>query len=191
MLMYRPRLQEKYRTEIVPKLQETMGYSNPMEVPKLVAIHLNQGLASLKNHSKLFEVALSHLGQIAGQKPLATKAKKAISNFKLRSGMPVGAKVTLRGKRMYEFLDRLITLALPQVRDFQGIKPHAFDPQGNYTLGIKEQHIFAEIELDNVETIAGLNITLVTSCRARSASYALLEALGMPFAKPTNSKAHV
>ena len=190
--MYTPRLQAKYRQEVVTHLQKSMGYTNPMQVPKLIVIHLNQGLAALKNSPKLLEMAMGHLSQVAGQKAVFTKAKKAISNFKLREGMRVGARVTLRGKRMYEFLDRLITLALPRVRDFRGINPDAFDQQGNYTLGIKEQLIFPEIDIDKVETITGVNITFVTSMKDKKASHALLKALGMPFSQPnTTSKNHV
>lgn len=180
--MYTPRLKVKYKQEIVPHLQKELGYKSPMAVPQLQAIYINQGLARVKDNRKIIENAQENLTLIAGQKAVLTKAKNAISNFKLRAGMVVGARVTLRGDKMWEFVDRLFTLNLARVRDFRGVKPNAFDKQGNYTLGLKEQIIFPELNIDKVDKITGLNITFVTTAKEKKTSYALLRALGMPFA---------
>jgi len=180
--MYTPRLKKKYKDEIVPMLQKEFGYSSPMQVPKLQGIYINQGIARHKQSPKIIENALHNLTLIAGQKAVPTRAKNAISNFKLRAKMIIGGRVTIHGDRMYEFFDRLVTLALARVRYFRGVKEKAFDKQGNYTLGIREQIIFPEIDIDKVDEITGMNITFVTSAKDPKTSYALLKALGMPFA---------
>src|SRR4051812_14325039 len=155
-----PRLRETYRSQIVPALMKEFGYKNPMQVPKVERVVLNVGMGEAIQNVKLLESAVTELGIITGQRPVVTKAKKAIAGFKLRQGMPIGAKVTLRNDRMYEFLDRLVTLALPRIRDFRGISPKAFDGRGNYTLGLKEQLIFPEIQYDSVASIHGMDITI-------------------------------
>ncbi len=174
---------KRYKEEIVPALIKEFGYKNINEVPKLVKIVLNMGLGDVKDNSKSLNTAIDELTLIAGQKPVATKAKKAISNFKVRAGMKVGAKVTLRGKRMYEFFDRLVGIALPRVRDFRGISDKSFDGRGNYSMGIKEQLIFPEISYDKVEKIRGLDISFITTAKTDAESKALLKALGLPFAR--------
>ena len=174
---------KRYKEEIVPALIKEFGYKNINEVPKLVKIVLNMGLGDAKDNSKSLNTAIDELTLIAGQKPVATKAKKAISNFKVRAGMKVGAKVTLRGKRMYEFFDRLVGIALPRVRDFRGISDKSFDGRGNYSMGIKEQLIFPEISYDKVEKIRGLDISFITTAKTDAESKALLKALGLPFAR--------
>ncbi len=174
---------KRYKEEIVPALVKEFGYKNVNEVPKLVKIVLNMGLGDVKDNSKSFNTAVEELTLIAGQKPVATKAKKAISNFKVRAGMKVGAKVTLRGKRMYEFFDRLVGIALPRVRDFRGISDKSFDGKGNYAMGIKEQLIFPEISYDKVEKIRGLDIGFITTAKTDAEAKALLKALGLPFAR--------
>lgn len=174
---------KRYKEEIVPALIKEFGYKNVNEVPKLVKIVLNMGLGDVKDNSKSFNTAIEELTLIAGQKPVATKAKKAISNFKVREGMKIGAKVTLRGKRMYEFFDRLVGIALPRVRDFRGISDKSFDGRGNYSMGIKEQLIFPEISYDKVEKIRGLDISFITTAKTDAESKALLKALGLPFAR--------
>lgn len=176
-----PRLKQKYHDKIAPELKKTLGYTSIMQVPKLLKITINQGLGSAISNPKLLENGLEELTLITGQKAVPTKAKKSISNFKLREGTPIGAKVTLRGNYMYEFLDRLITITLPRAREFKGISPTAFDEQGNYTLGIKEQIIFLEISMDKITKLTGMNITFVTSCKDKKTSYALLKTLGLPF----------
>ena len=173
----------RYKEEIVPALIKEFGYKNINEVPKLVKIVLNMGLGDVKDNSKSFNVAVEELSLIAGQKPVTTKAKKAISNFKVREGMKIGAKVTLRGKRMYEFFDRLVGIALPRVRDFRGINEKSFDGRGNYSMGIKEQLIFPEISYDKVEKIRGLDISFITTAKTDAEAKALLKALGLPFAR--------
>ena len=172
---------KRYKEEIVPALMKEFGYKNVNEVPKLVKINLNMGLGDVKDNSKSFNTAVDELTLIAGQKAVATKAKKAISNFKMRAGMKVGAKVTLRGARMYEFFDRLTAIALPRVRDFRGISDKSFDGRGNYSMGIKEQLIFPEISYDKVEKIRGLDISFITTAKTDKEAKALLKALGLPF----------
>ena len=172
---------KRYKEEIVPMLMKEFGYKNVNEVPKLVKITLNMGLGDVKDNSKSFNTAVDELTLIAGQKAVATKAKKAISNFKVRAGMKVGAKVTLRGRRMYEFFDRLTAIALPRVRDFRGISDKSFDGRGNYSMGIKEQLIFPEISYDKVEKIRGLDISFITTAKTDKEAKALLKALGLPF----------
>ena len=175
------RLREKYRSEVVPALMRDQGYTNVLQVPRLEKIVLNMGLGEAVQNPKLIDVAVEEMTAIAGQKPVVTKAKKAISNFKLREKMPIGVMVTLRGVRMYEFLDRFVSAALPRVRDFKGIPDRAFDGRGNYSLGLREQVIFPEINLDKVDKIKGLTVTICTSARTDAEGKALLRALGMPF----------
>ena len=177
------RLYEKYKTEIIPALTKEFGYKNVNEVPKLEKIVLNMGLGSEKDNSKSFNLALDELTLIAGQKAVATTAKKAISNFKLREGMKIGARVTLRGTRMYEFFDRLTAIALPRVRDFRGVNDKSFDGRGNYSMGIKEQLIFPEIVYEKIEKIRGFDINFITTAKTDAEAKALLTALGMPFRK--------
>lgn len=178
---FAPRLRETYREQVVPALMKEFGYGNLMQVPRLERIVLNVGMGEAIQNVKLLESASAELGIITGQKPVTTRAKKAIAGFKLRQGMPIGAKVTLRSRRMWEFLDRLISLALPRIRDFRGVSPKAFDGRGNYTLGLKEQLIFPEIEYDTVASIHGMDITIVTTARTNDEGKALLKHLGMPF----------
>jgi len=175
------RLRERYRSEVAPALMRELGYSNAMAVPRLEKIVLNMGLGEAVQNPKIIESAVEELTAIAGQKPVVTKAKKAISNFKLREGMPIGAMVTLRGDRMYEFLDRLVAAALPRVRDFKGVPDRAFDGRGNYSIGLREQVIFPEINLDKVDKIKGLTIVICTTARTDAEGKALLRGLGMPF----------
>ena len=175
------RIKEKYLAEARPALQEKFGYKNVMQIPRLEKIIINMGLGDCKDNAKALEVAVSELTQIAGQKPLVTKAKKSVANFKLRQGMNVGAKVTLRGERMEEFMDKLISIALPRVRDFRGVSTKAFDGRGNYALGIKEQLIFPEIEYDKVEKIRGMEMIFVTTAQTDEEAKELLRLLGMPF----------
>lgn len=182
-MTYTPRLQEKYRNEIVAALTERMGYKNIMQVPKLEKICLNQGVGEATADKKLVDVAVDEMTRISGQKSVATLSKKDISNFKLRKAMPVGVRVTLRGDRMYEFLDRLVSTALPAVRDFQGINPKGFDGRGNYNIGIKEQIIFPEIFIDQVNKITGMDITIVTSANTDKEAFELLKEFGLPFKK--------
>lgn len=176
-----PRLKETYKKEIAPKLMEKFNYKSSMQIPKIKKIVLNQGLSSATSTKKVVETAVEEMSTITGQKAVPTVAKKAISNFKLREGMPVGVKVTLRKDRMYEFLDRLVAVALPRVRDFRGISDRSFDGRGNYTLGIDEQIIFPEIDLDNVDRINGMDITIVTSANTDEEAYELLKEFGLPF----------
>jgi large subunit ribosomal protein L5 len=179
--MANPRLKERYTKELVFALKEQIKCKSVMQVPKLERICINQGVGAAVSDKKLIETAIGELSTIAGQKAIPTKAKKAISNFKLREGMPIGVTVTLRGKKMYEFLDRLITLALPRVRDFKGISPKSFDGRGNYTLGVREQIIFPEISIDKVNRMAGMSITFITNTDRDQEAHQLLKALGMPF----------
>ena len=183
MKKYIPRLKEKYINEVVPALKDKLGYSNIMQVPSLDKICINQGVGQAVNDKKLIEIANEEMTKITGQKSLVALSKKDISNFKLRKGMPIGVKVTLRRERMYEFLDRLISISLPGVRDFQGIDAKGFDGRGNYTLGIKEQIIFPEIKVDEIKKITGLDITFVTSANTDEEGLALLTELGLPFKK--------
>tara|TARA_B100000900_G_scaffold210623_1_gene178527 strand:- start:314 stop:862 length:549 start_codon:yes stop_codon:yes gene_type:complete len=182
-MAYTPRLQEKYRSEIVATLKDRMGYKNIMQVPKLEKICLNQGIGEATTDKKLVEVAADEMTRITGQKAVPTLSKKDISNFKLRKAMPIGVRVTLRGERMYEFLDRLVSTALPAVRDFHGINANGFDGRGNYTLGIKEQIIFPEIFIDQVNKITGMDITFVTSANTNKEAFELLKEFGLPFKK--------
>ena len=181
--MYTPRLKTKYSEEIVARLQEKYSYKSVMQVPKLEKICLNQGLGDAVTDKKMVEQACDEMTLITGQKAVATKSKKDISNFKLRKGMPIGARVTLRGDKMYEFLDRFITSSLPRVRDFRGINPKGFDGRGNYNLGIKEQIIFPEINIDKVNKITGMDITFVTSASNDEEAMSLLIEFGLPFKK--------
>ena len=176
-----PRMKDVYRTQVIPLLMKEFGYKNQMQVPRLERIVLNVGMGEAIQNVKLLESAVTELGTITGQRPIVTKAKKAIAGFKLRQGMPIGAKVTLRGNHMYEFFDRLVSLALPRIRDFRGVSPKSFDGRGNYTLGLKEQLIFPEIEYDRVASIHGMDITVVTTARTNDEGKALLRHLGMPF----------
>ncbi|MDD4291530.1 MAG: 50S ribosomal protein L5 [Clostridia bacterium] len=175
------RLMEQYKTQTVPALVEHFGYKNVMQVPKLVKIVVNAGLGDAKDNTKSFQIAVEELKQITGQKPIVTKAKKSVANFKVREGMPVGAKVTLRGRRMYEFLDKLISIALPRVRDFRGVNGSSFDGRGNYTFGVKEQLMFPEIVYDQVEKTRGFDISIVTTAESDEEAKQLLKLLGMPF----------
>lgn len=175
------RILTKYRKEVVPALTAEFGYKNVMEVPKLVKIVLNMGLGEVKGNSKSFNIAVDELAVISGQKPVVTTAKKSISNFGLREGQKIGAKVTLRGDRMYEFFDRLTAIALPRVRDFKGISEKSFDGKGNYSMGIKEQLIFPEIEYDKVDKLRGMDIIFVTTAKSDEEAKELLTLLGMPF----------
>lgn len=177
------RLKERYLAEAVPALQQKFGYKNPMEIPRLEKVIINMGLGDTKDNAKALEVAVDELSQIAGQKPLITKAKKSIANFKLREGMNVGAKVTLRGIRMEEFVDKLISIALPRVRDFRGVSAKAFDGRGNYALGVREQLIFPEINYDKVDKIRGMEMIFVTTAKTDEEAKELLSLLGMPFAQ--------
>jgi large subunit ribosomal protein L5 len=175
------RLRQHYLKRVVPELTKEFGYKNPMAVPKLEKISINIGLGEATQNAKLMDGAVQELGLIAGQKPVVTKAKKSIAAFKLREGMSIGCMVTLRGDRMYEFLDRLMNVALPRVRDFRGVSPKSFDGRGNYTLGIKDQLIFPEIDYNKVEKVKGLNICITTTAKSDAEGLALLKQMGMPF----------
>ena len=177
------RLKETYKSEIVESMTKKFGYKNVMEVPKLDKIVINMGVGEAKDNSKLLETAVKDLEIIAGQKVVLTRAKKSVANFKIREGMAIGCKVTLRGERMYEFADRLINLALPRVRDFRGVNPNAFDGRGNYALGIKEQLIFPEIEYDKVDKVRGMDIIFVTTANTDEEARELLTLFGMPYKK--------
>ncbi len=177
------RLKEKYLKEVVPSLQEKYNYKSIMQVPKLEKVVINMGVGDATTNSKLIEAACNDLAKISGQKPVVTKAKKSIAGFKVREGQAIGCKVTLRGDNMYNFLDKLISIALPRVRDFRGVNPKAFDGRGNYTMGIKEQLIFAEIDFDDVVKVRGMDIVLVTTAKTNEESFDLLNGLGIPFRK--------
>ena len=177
------RLQEQYNTEVKTNLMKKFGFTSSMECPKLVKIVINMGVGEAVANPKALEEAVAELTSIAGMKPVITKAKKSIANFKLREGMPIGCKVTLRGERMYEFFDKLVSISLPRVRDFHGVSNTAFDGRGNYTLGVKEQIIFPEIQYDKVNKLRGMDIVIVTSAKNNEEAKALLTELGMPFAK--------
>lgn len=179
--MATPRLKEKYNKEIVPALKEKFQYKSVMQVPKIEKICVNKGIGAAVADKKMIDVGLEEISAITGQKAVATRSKKDISNFKLRSDIPIGVKVTLRGQRMYEFMDRLMNVALPRVRDFKGVSDKGFDGRGNYTMGVKEQIIFPEISIDKVTKINGMDITFVTSAQTDEESYELLKAFGMPF----------
>jgi large subunit ribosomal protein L5 len=176
-----PRLKEKYRTEIVPAMREQFGYTNVMQVPKVIKVTVNMGVGAGTQDAKQMEEAATQLGQITGQKAQVRRARKSVANFKLRAGMPVGLRVTLRGDRMYEMLDRLISIALPRIRDFQGISPKGFDGQGNYNLGVKEQIIFPEIDYDKIDRLRGMDIAITTTAKTDDEGRALLKLMGMPF----------
>src|SRR5690242_10476001 len=178
-----PRLQEFYRETVVPRLKSDLKLANPMQVPKITKITVNMGVGEAVADRKVMDAAVTDLTKITGQKPLVTKARKAIASFKLRTGLPVGAKVTLRGARMYEFLDRLINIAMPRIRDFRGVSARSFDGQGNYSLGVKEQIIFPEIQYDQVDQIRGMDITITTTAVDDRQGRALLEAFNFPFRK--------
>ncbi len=177
------RLKDKYNSEVKSALLEKFSYTNVMQVPKIEKISVNMGLGQGKDNQKYIQAAAEELAVITGQKAIITRAKKSVANFKLREGMPVGAKVTLRGDKMYEFLDRLISVALPRVRDFRGVNANSFDGRGNYTMGVKEQLIFPEIVYDNVDAVRGMDITIVTSAKTDEEAKALLTLMGMPFSK--------
>jgi large subunit ribosomal protein L5 len=182
-MSYAPRLKKQYKEEIVSSLKEKFSYTSVMQVPKLQKICLNQGVGDAVSDKRLIESAVEEMTIISGQKANATYSKKDISNFKLRKGMPIGARVTLRGDKMYEFLDRLISVSLPRTRDFRGIESKGFDGQGNYTLGIKEQIIFPEIDIDKIKNVTGMDITFVTSANTNEEGLALLTEFGLPFKK--------
>jgi large subunit ribosomal protein L5 len=182
-MTYTPRLKEKYKNEVVPALMEKHGYKTIMQCPKILKVSINQGLGKIAGDKKLIETAVEEMSIICGQRAVTSKSRKDISNFKLRSGMPVGCRVTLRGNTMYEFLDRLIAVSLPRVRDFKGVNDKSFDGRGNYTLGVTEQIIFPEIDIDKVSKINGMDITIVTSASTDDESRSLLKELGMPFKK--------
>jgi len=180
---YTPRLKQRYQDDVVPALMQQFGYSNVMQVPRIVKVSVNKGVGEASQNKKILDDAVNEIRTVTGQQPMVRRARKSISNFKLRDGMPVGVAVTLRGERMWEFLDRLITLALPRVRDFRGVSDRSFDGRGNYTLGIKEQIIFPEINIDTVDRISGLDVSIVTTAQTDEEAHALLKALGMPFVR--------
>ena len=177
------RLKETYKNDVFPALVDQFKYENVMEVPKLEKVTINMGLGEAKENAKIMESAVEEIGLITGQRPVVTKARKSIANFKVRQGMPVGAKVTLRGENMYTFIDKLFNIALPRVRDFKGVSKNSFDGRGNYSMGIKEQLIFPEINYDQVDMIKGMNIVFTTTAKTDEEAQALLELLGMPFEK--------
>jgi len=181
--MAKPRLLERYRSEIIPDMMKRFNYKNTMQAPKLLKIVVNVGLGEATQDVKLLEAAESQLAMITGQKPVVTKAKKAIANFKIRKGSSIGCKVTLRRVMMYEFLDRLISIAIPRIRDFRGLSPNSFDGGGNYSFGLSEQLIFPEIDIDKVPKIHGMDITIATSAKTKDEAFELLRLMGMPFAK--------
>ena len=180
---YASRVAQQYAEEVVPALTKKFGYKNPMEVPKLVKIVISSGLGDIKDNAKYIQLALNEIKQITGQQPILTKAKKSVANFKVREGMSVGIKVTLRNKMMYDFYDKFVSIALPRVRDFRGVPADSFDGKGNYNMGIKEQLIFPEIQYDQVEKIRGMDICFVTTAKTDEEARELLRALGMPFKK--------
>ncbi len=176
-----PRLQDHYKKEIVPKLREKFGYRNVMQVPRLTKVVVNMGLGDAIENIKVIDSAAEEIGVITGQKPVVTKARQSIANFKLREGVPIGVMVTLRSDQMYYFLDKLMAIALPRVRDFRGVSPKGFDGRGNYTLGVKEQIIFPEVNYDKIDKVRGMNITIVTTAKSDEEGLELLKLLGMPF----------
>lgn len=178
-----PRLREKYENEVVPAMREKFGYKSVMQVPKIEKVVVNMGCGDAKDNSKLLDAAVSDLTLISGQKAIVTKAKKSVANFKIREGMPLGCKVTLRSTKMYEFVDRLVNVALPRVRDFKGVSGKAFDGRGNYSLGVKEQLMFPEVEYDKIEKLRGMDIIFVTTAKTDEEAKELLKLLGMPFAQ--------
>ncbi len=177
------RLQEKYNKQVAPAMMEKFGYKNIMEIPKLDKIVINMGVGNAKENPKGLEKAIEEMEIISGQKPVTTKARKSVANFKLREGMPIGAKVTLRADKMYYFLDKLVSVSLPRVRDFRGVNPNAFDGRGNYALGLKEQIIFPEIEYDKIDQVRGMDVIFVTTAKTDEEARELLKLLGMPFSK--------
>jgi large subunit ribosomal protein L5 len=177
------RLQQFYRDQVLPKLKTELGLSNPMEVPRITKITVNMGVGEAVADRKVMDSALGDLAKITGQKPIICKAKKAIATFKVREGLPIGCKVTLRGARMYEFLDRLISVAMPRIRDFRGVSPRGFDGQGNYSMGVREQIIFPEIQYDTIDQLRGMDITITTTARDNKQGRALLDAFSFPFRK--------
>lgn len=179
-----PRLKDKYEREVVPALKEEFKYENPMQVPRMAKIVVNIGMGEAISNAKALDAAVRDLSDITGQKPVITRAKRSIAAFRLRTGMPIGAMVTLRGDRMWEFFDRLCNMALPRTRDFQGVSPKAFDGRGNYTLGLKEQLVFPEIDYDKIDKVRGMEISMVTTARTDEESRRMLGLLGVPFAKP-------
>jgi len=178
-----PRLKQYYKESIAPQLMKDFEYTSPMQIPKIKKVVISIGLGEAIQNKKLLDAAVSELALISGQQPMKTKARKSIAAFKVRQGMEIGAKVTLRGSRMYEFLDRLMNIALPRVKDFKGVNPNAFDGNGNYSLGIEEQIIFPEIDYDNIERVNGMNVAIITSAESDQEAKALLEQYGMPFSK--------
>jgi large subunit ribosomal protein L5 len=183
------RLKDRYTTEIRPALVQRFGYSTPMQAPRIDKITVNMGVGDAKQDGKMLDAATTQLARITGQQPNVRRARKSIANFKLREGMPVGLAVTLRGERAYEFLDRLLSIAIPRIRDFRGLNPRSFDGRGNYSMGVKEQFIFPEIDYDKVDQVRGLDITITTTAHSDQESYALLEAFGMPFARDRRAPA--
>lgn len=175
------RLKERYLNEVVPELMKRFGYRNPMQVPKVEKIVINMGVGDAAADSKALDAAMQNLAMLSGQKPVITRAKKSVANFKIRQGMPIGCKVTLRGQRMYDFLDKLMNVSLPRIRDFRGVSPKSFDGRGNYNLGIREQLIFPEIDYDSIDKIRGMDICIVTTAETDEEAFALLSLLGMPF----------
>ncbi|HLP92668.1 MAG TPA: 50S ribosomal protein L5 [Saprospiraceae bacterium] len=182
-MKYVPRLKTKYQNDVVPALMKQFNYSSVMQVPRIEKICINQGIGDATGDKKLIDNAAAELSTIVGQKAVSTKAKKSVSNFKLREGMPIGVRVTLRGERMYEFLDRFLNISLPRVRDFRGVNDKSFDGRGNYTMGITEQIIFPEIDIEKVSKIMGMDISIVTTAQTDAEAYALLKEMGMPFYK--------
>ena len=183
------RLQTRYREEILPALTERFGYSTPMRVPRIEKVTVNMGVGDAKQDSKLLEAATDQLATITGQRPNVRRARKSIAQFKVRDGMPVGVAVTLRGARSYEFLDRLMSVAIPRIRDFRGLNPRSFDGRGNYSMGVREQIIFPEVDYDEVDQVRGLDITITTTAQSDDEAFALLEALGMPFSREGRAEA--
>ncbi len=178
---YQPRLKDRYRKTVIPEMMKQFSYKNPMQVPRLEKVVINVGLGEAISNAKLLDSAVKEISLISGQRPIVTRAKKSIAGFKLRQGMPVGCKVTLRGKRMYDFMDRFLNIALPRIRDFRGVSPKSFDGRGNYTLGLKEQLLFPEIKYDDVTDTHGMDITITTTARTNEEGKSLLNLLGMPF----------
>jgi large subunit ribosomal protein L5 len=187
--MAKARLKQRYENEILPALIEQFGYSTPMQAPRIDKITVNMGVGDAKQDSRVLEAATDQLATITGQRPSVRRARKSIAQFKVREGMPVGVAVTLRGERSYEFLDRLMSIAIPRIRDFRGLSPRSFDGRGNYSLGVREQIIFPEVDYDEIDQIRGLDITITTTAATDEESFALLEALGMPFARDRRDQA--
>src|SRR6056297_2051631 len=183
MEQYVPRLRTTYNEKVAAELKEEFGYKSPMQIPRIEKVSVSAGVGEAINNKNLLESAVKELAMITGQQPVKTKARKSISNFKIREGMEIGAKVTLRGDRMFEFIDRLVNIALPRVKDFRGVNPNAFDGHGNYSLGVQEQIIFPEIDYDNIERVSGLNIAIVTTAETDQEAKAMLTKMGMPFRK--------